>query len=49
MAIKICSGCRALLTTSEIENYGDKCLDCAKKHAKEFPELMRKLEEMDVI
>ncbi len=47
--IKICEGCKAILTQEEIDKYGGKCLNCAKKHAEEFPELMRKLGEMDVI
>ena len=41
--IKTCSECQTLLTEKEKELYGDKCLDCARKHAKELPQRLEEL------
>jgi PHP family Zn ribbon phosphoesterase len=45
MAIEVCAICKIMLTASEIELYGDKCLDCARKHAKEFTKRIKELGE----
>lgn len=46
MKIVICVECKTILTTQEINKYGDKCEKHAKEHAESFPERVKKLGEL---